>query len=162
MAEAEALTIRRAREEDADAVGRVHRGAIRELARGHYTDEQIEAWSGPRPAGHFAKVIGAKEFYVAEEGGEVVGFGSLDAGACEVDAVYVAPSAAGRGVGMRLLLAVEERARELGLKSLRVSASLNAVGFYERAGFELRAAGAHRLWNGVDLPCAHMTKELAD
>lgn len=156
------LTIRRAREGDAEAVGRVHRSAIRESARAHYTDEQIEAWSGPRPAGHFGKVVGAKEFYVAEEGGEVIGFGSLNAEAGEVDAVYVAPAAAGRGVGMELLRTVEARARELGLKSLRVSASLNAVGFYERAGYVSRATGAHRLWNGVDLPCAHMSKELAD
>ena len=156
------MTIRRAREDDAESVGRVHRSAIRELCRAHYTDEQIEAWSGPRPAGHFAKVIRAKEFYVAEGGGEVVGFGSLDAEACEVDAVYIAPAAAGRGIGMKLLRAVEARARELGLKSLRVDASLNAVGFYERAGYELQATGTHRLANGVDLPCAHMSKGLAD
>jgi hypothetical protein len=58
--------------------------------------------------------------------------------------------------------AVEDRARELGLKRLRVDASLNAVRFYERAGYVLQATGAHRLWNGVDLPCAHMSKELAD
>lgn len=156
------MTIRRARAEDAESVGRVHRGAIRELCGTHYTDEQIEAWSGPRPAGHFAKVIRAKEFYVAEEGGEMVGFGSLNAEACEVDAVYVAPAAAGRGVGMKLLGAVEERARELGLKRLRVDASLNAVGFYERAGYVLQGKGAHRLWNGIDLPCAYLSKELAD
>ena len=156
------VTIRRAREKDAEAVGRVHRNAIRGLARGHYTDEQIEAWSGPRPQAHFGDVIRGKEFYVAEEGGEVVGFGSLNVGAGEVDAVYVAPAAAGRGVGMKLLRAVEGRAREAGLKRLRVEASLNAVGFYERAGYELQGTGAHRLWNGIELPCAHMSKELAD
>ena len=156
------MTIRRARATDADAVGRVHRSAIRELCRTHYTDEQIEAWSGPRPAGHFAEVIRAKEFYVAEEGGEVVGFGSLNPEACEVDAVYVAPAAAGRGVGTELLRTVEARARELGLKRLSVDASLNAVGFYERAGFELQGTGTHRLGNAVDLPCAHLSKELAD
>ena len=156
------LTIRKALEEDADAVGRVHRSAIRELCRGHYTGEQIEAWTSPRPPGHFEKVIREKEFYVAEEGGEVVGFGSLNLEAGEVDAVYVSPAAAGRGVGMRLLRAVEGRARAAGLKQLRVSASLNAVGFYERAGYELQSMGGHRLWNSVDLPCAHMSKELAD
>lgn len=155
------MTIRRAREEDADAVGRVHRSAIRELCRTHYTDEQIEAWSGPRPPGRFEKAIREREFYVAEEGGEVVGFGNLNPEACEVEAVYVAPTAARRGVGTELLRTVEARARELGLRRLRVDASLNAVGFYERAGYELQATGAHRLWNGVDLPCAHMAKELA-
>jgi N-acetylglutamate synthase-like GNAT family acetyltransferase len=156
------LTVRRARGEDAESVGRVHRSAIRGLCRTHYTDEQIEAWSGPRPQGRFEKAISEREFYVAEREGEVVGFGNLDREAGEVEAVYVAPDAAGRGVGMKLLRTVEARARELGIKSLSVDASLNAVGFYERAGFVLRATGAHRLWNGVDLPCAHMSKELAD
>jgi N-acetylglutamate synthase-like GNAT family acetyltransferase len=156
------VTIRRAREEDADAVGRVHRSSIRELCRGHYTAEQIAAWSPPRPPGHYEKAIREKEFYVAEEGGRVVGFGALNVGSGEVEAVYVGPEAVGRGVGMKLLRKVEERARAAGLKGLRVDASLNAVGFYERAGYSLEDMGAHRLWNSVDLPCAHMSKELAD
>lgn len=156
------MTIRRAREDDAAAAMRVHRSAIRELCRAHYTEEQIEAWSGPRPAGRFERAIREREFYVAEEGGEVVGFGNLNPEACEVEAVYVAPAAAGRGVGLELLRTLEARARELGLKRLRVDASLNAVGFYERAGYVLQSTGAHRLWNSVDLPCAHMSKELAD
>jgi len=156
------LTIRKAREEDAKAVGRVHREAIREQSRGHYTDEQIEAWTSPRPPGHFEKVIREKEMYVAEEDGEVVGFGGLHVEAAEVDAVFVSPTAAGRGVGLKLLWTVEERAREAGLKSLRLDASLNAIGFYERAGYELKGMGERRLWNAAVIPCAHMSKEFAD
>jgi hypothetical protein len=38
---------------------------------------------------------------------------------------------------------------------------LNAVGFYERAGFEVEGTGEHRLGGVVDIPCAHMSKRLA-
>jgi putative acetyltransferase len=154
------FTVRRAVAEDADAVGRVHRESIQEICRSHYPPEKIEAWARPRPAGHYERAIGEKEFYVAVEEGRVVGFGSLNPGTREVEAVYVGPSATRRGVGRAILETLEGRARELGLESLRLDSSLNAVGFYERAGFRVEGHGEHRLGNAVDIPCAHMSKRI--
>jgi putative acetyltransferase len=156
------VTVRRARPEDGDEIGRVHRSSIRELCGGHYAPEKIEVWARPRPPGHYERAILDKEFYVAEEGGEIVGFGTLNAETCEVEAVYVGPAAAGRGVGIKILLTLEGRARELGLEGLRLDSSLNAVGFYERAGFRVEGVGEHRLGGAVDIPCAHMSKRLSD
>ena len=155
------VTVRRARPEDGEEIGRVHRDSIRGLCGGHYAPEKIEVWARPRPPGHYERAILGKDFYVAEESGEIVGFGVLDAETREVEAVYVGPSAAGRGVGMKILRTLEGRARELGLESLRLDSSLNAVGFYERAGFRVEGMGEHRLGGAVDIPCAHMSKRLS-
>lgn len=154
--------VRRAKLEDARSIRRVHVEAVRALCAGHYAAAEIEAWIAPRPEKHYDEAIGGKDFYVAEEGDEVVGFAVLNRHESEVEAVYVSPRAARRGVGMLLLRTLEARAREHGLKGLHLCASLNAVPFYERAGFARAELTAHRLPGGVDIACVRMTKELAD
>jgi GNAT superfamily N-acetyltransferase len=154
--------VRKARLEDSEAIWRVHTSAIREIARSHYTPEEIEAWAWPRRPEHYVEPIRRLEFYVAEDGGVIVGFGTLNSASSEVEAVYVSPDAARRGIGLMLLHALEERARVLGLTALRLDASLNAVPFYERAGYERRAQTKHRLTSGVEIACVRMTKELVE
>lgn len=153
------FSIRRATPEDCEAIWRVHTRAIREIAGSHYTAEEIEAWAGPREPDHYAGPIRDKEFFVAEEGGAVIGFGTL-AREGEVEAVYVSPDTVRRGVGSALLQKLEARARDLGLTLLRLDASLNAAPFYEGAGFEPRQHTKHRLRSGVEIACVRMTKSL--
>ena len=155
-----AFTVRRARREDNEAIGRMHVASIRELCREHYSPDQIEAWAAPRQADFYVEAIERKEFYVAEDDEGIIGFGTLNRTGGEVEAVYVHPKAAGRGVGRELLSTLERCARELGLRSLRLCASLNAVPFYERADYLRQQDTSHRLASGVEIPCVLMLKEL--
>lgn len=153
-------TIRRATPEDNDAIGRVHVRAIKRLCVHHYAPHEIAAWAGPRKPAHYIEAIRQKEFYVAEETSAVVGFSMLNPADGEVEAVYVAPEAAGRGIGLQLLRVLEERAGTRGLRALHLNASLNAIPFYERAGYERQKLTKHRLASGVEIACVLMTKEL--
>jgi GNAT superfamily N-acetyltransferase len=155
------FTVRRAREEDAEGIWRVHTSAIRCIASSHYTPEEVEAWASPLKPEHYAEAIRNKEFYVAEEDDAVIGFGTLNPGESEIEAVYVSPGVVRRGVGSAILGRLEERARDLGLKSLKMDASLNAVPFYRSAGYEPRKGMKHRLASGVEIGCVLMTKELS-
>lgn len=155
------VTLRRAQLEDCEAIWRVFTRSVRGLARSHYTPEQIEAWASLRQPEDFTKAIEQHEFLVAEEAGEVVGYGQLNKETAEVEAVYVIPEAAGRGIGHLLLDALEAKAREAGLASLRLRASLNAVAFYEHFGYRIERQEMHRLPSGVKFAVAHMTKTLA-
>ena len=155
------FTVRRAREEDAEGVWRVHTRAIRGIANSHYTPEEVEAWASPRKPEHYAEAIRNKEFYVAEEEGAVIGFGTLNPEENEIEAVYVSPQVVRRGVGSAILVRLEERARDLGLKTLKMDASLNAVPFYRSAGYESQKGMKHRLSSGVEIGCELMTKELS-
>jgi GNAT superfamily N-acetyltransferase len=88
--------------------------------------------------------------FVGEEGGRLSAVLGLEA--AEVYTFFVAPDRQGRGVGRTLLRFAEELARKRGIRELRVSASLTAVGFYERLGY--RRVGAEndsRFGRTVDL-----------
>jgi GNAT superfamily N-acetyltransferase len=74
-----------------------------------------------------------REMFVGQEAGRLSGVLGLEAG--EVYTFFVAPDRQGRGVGRSLLSFAESLARKRGVKELRVSASLTAVGFYERLGY---------------------------
>jgi GNAT superfamily N-acetyltransferase len=79
----------------------------------------------------------------------------------EIEAVYVSPEVVRRGVGKAILQKLEERARDLSIKSLKMNASLNAVLFYKSAGYESQKEMKHRLASGVEIGCVLMTKELS-
>jgi N-acetylglutamate synthase-like GNAT family acetyltransferase len=154
------LNIRRAVQEDKEAVWRVHGRAIRETCAGHYSREVIEIWAGRLRPEKYAEAIDRYDFFVAEEDGEVVGFGELGREAGAIQGLYVSPEVKGRGVGWKLLCALEERARAYGLKSLRLTSSLNAVPFYERAGFAAVEELKETIAPGVERASVRMFKEL--
>ena len=79
--------------------------------------------------------------FVARDGATVVGTAALvdngDATA-ELKRMFVSPSARGLGVGSLLLAAVEDRARDLGVRVLRLETGLPqaaAIALYEKHGF---------------------------
>jgi len=86
------LTIRRARQEDKEAIWRVHGKAIRGTCASHYSPEVIEIWAG-RLLGpeKYAEAIDKYDFFVAEEDGVVVGFGELGQEAGAIQGLYVSP-----------------------------------------------------------------------
>jgi GNAT superfamily N-acetyltransferase len=155
------FTVRRAGEEDCEGIWHVHMRAIKEIANSYYTPAEIEAWASPRKPEHYVESVRNKEFYVAEQDGVVIGFGTLNHKQKEIEAVYVSPAVVRRGVGLAILRRLEERSLDLGIKSLKIDASLNAVPFYKSAGYESQKEMKHRLANGVEISCILMTKDLS-
>jgi len=154
------MLVRTATIEDRHAILRVHAQAIRRTASANYTPEQIEAWAAfPPPQGH-EEALRSGGVFVAEEDGSILGYGQFDANTGEVEATYVLPEAHGRGVGRALLAESEARARRAGFKSIFLSASLNAVPFYERLGFETQVKRFYELPGGLHLECMFMIKQL--
>jgi len=82
-----------------------------------------------------------REMFVAEAEGQIVGTAGLarDSRTSEVWyialTVFVLPEFHGRGVGSRLMDAVESAARAKGATALRLPASLTGVEFYRRRGY---------------------------
>jgi putative acetyltransferase len=137
------MQVRPATPEDAPAVFALPVASIRTLGPQGYDPDQVRAWARKDhgPEGYPIDEEG-HHFVVAEREGEVAGFGDLVPDSEEVDAeadiraVYVHPEHAGRGVGSAILAELEGYARGTGVDSIGITASLNAVGFYERAGYE--------------------------
>lgn len=88
---------------------------------------------------------------VAVRGGEPVGMASgvptAEAGVVELISMWVRPSARGQGVGDVLVRAVEQWAREVGARELRLAVAEGnpaAAALYQRHGFQ-RTGGADGL-----------------
>jgi len=96
----------------------------------------------------------------AEDEGGLVGYAMVDLELGEVDAVFVDPAHQGRGVGRRLLRALEEMAAAHGFGHLFLTASLNAVPFYRSAGYEPVRHELYRHRSRLIIPAVYMEKRL--
>jgi putative acetyltransferase len=154
------ILIRPATLDDRAAIWAVHTSSIRLLCSKSYPASQIERWAGFLTPERYAAVItdGQRRFVVAEIAGRVVGFGQFNPSTAEVEAVYVHPEHAGAGVGGALLRHLEQLADAASLPSLHLTATLNAVPFYERHGFKVTGYGEHEHPSGAILRCAFMRK----
>ncbi len=142
------LTVRPARENDAEAIARIYNQGIEDrvatLETELRTSEERRRWMAARGPRH--PVI------VAEAAGTVVGWASLNqfnprpAYQHVADfSVYVDRDWRGKGVGRRLLEAVIELAREIGYHKMVLSAfpfNQAGVALYERLGF--RTVGIYK------------------
>ncbi|ACL63482.1 GCN5-related N-acetyltransferase [Anaeromyxobacter dehalogenans 2CP-1] len=136
------------------------RAAVRGVPAGALPDRLRAAWASLPPLYHlWAMSAGGERYLVAERGGRVAGYAAWRG--AELTAVFVRPSAAGRGVGAALVAAVERRARNDGFRALRVLAAAPAIGFYARLGFRPGRAARAPLPGGLGLPARWMRKPLA-
>lgn len=169
------MNVRNATPADAETIREIHRASIERLGLAAYTQEQVDAWARGCESADYEKPITSDEFYfiVAEDDNEILGFGSLcfDApseyeafAAVEITGVYVHPSVTRSGVGTALLTSLEQEARGRGNQTIGLSASLNAVPFYEHHGYERIRAYTHEFSSeestGVEGKIIEMRKEL--
>lgn len=133
------MIIRDAKPPDAAAVAAIWNPAIRETALTFTTEEKTES-------GLIATFASAPAFLVAEDDGNLLGFATYDqfrkgpgyARTMELT-IYLAPDAQGRGVGRRLVAALEDRAHQQAVGSLWAAIggeNPGSVAFHERLGFE--------------------------
>jgi putative acetyltransferase len=143
-------------------VATLHRSSILGLCAQHYSVVQLSGWTDALRPEAYAVLLASHEFLVAEKDGVLLGFGILDLSDSLINAIYVSPKVVRRGVGRRLLEAMETIARVEGVLRLQLSSTLNAVPFYEIFGYLHQEAGTNRLPTGVELPCIRMTKDFVD
>ena len=93
-----------------------------------------------------------------EEHGEPIAFAALEPDG-HLDLFYVHKDAVRRGVGTRLYEAVEQEAREMGIRRIHTEASITARIFFERRGFQIREARTI-VQSGVELTSFAMDKAL--
>jgi len=129
------MIIRPYRPGDAPGMKAVHNASVRSLAK-DYLPAQLEAWSPMDSAiADWEGSIEGNIVYVAVEGDVIIGFGDITPD-CYLYRLYVAPGNSRKGIGSKLLSALEREARASGMVEIILDSSLSAVGFYKRHGYK--------------------------
>lgn len=124
------IIVRPMAETDAVAIHDIHTACLRHTLRSHYSSEQLEAWlAGRTPAGYLRGAENGEVYLVAELGGAVVGYANWQDQ--ELLSLFVSPDFQNMGIGTLLLEACAATS-----EIRRVKATLSAVEFYRRFGFQ--------------------------
>ena len=130
--------IRRATAGDAEAVYEIVLRALRETNARDYPASVIDRLVLTLPKG-VASTLEEWHAYVAVVDGRIVGTGSLNSNT--VRAVFVHPDYQGRGIGTKLMDAVENAAKVQSVNTLSVQSSITAQPFYVKRGFKVVREG---------------------
>lgn len=151
--------IRKATRNDAQAILDIRVAAIRAQCRGFYSTEVIDVWMGGDLTEQFALWV-ESSFHMAVEGDRVLGCGSIDVHAGQIDSIFVLPDLMRKGIGRQLLACLENTAVAAGLDQLVLNSTLNAVPFYRKCGYEGNAVAVYSSPRGFSLDCVPMCKVL--
>jgi GNAT superfamily N-acetyltransferase len=159
----EEIVVRPAREADLDTIGAIQEAAILALAACAYAPDQLAAWARVGIETRHG-LLGQGSFFVAEIRGQTVGVAgwSADGGdrsGAWIRYVFVRPDAVRKGIGRRLMAAVEVSARGAGRSVFHVWSSLNATAFYQALGYRRRRAIRVPLGRGLEMSGMHMVKQ---
>ncbi|MEO3430345.1 GNAT family N-acetyltransferase [Pelagibius sp. CAU 1746] len=148
---------------DAQSLLAVQDRAVRKLARGVYSDSQVESWvQGNSPERYVAAMREDREQFlvaVARLRG-IVGFCAYKDE--EVRSLYIDPDWSRLGLGTALLQRAEADIATAGHAKIVIGASLVGLPFYESRGYRVIR---HRHWRtrgGLMIPAADMEKRLSE
>ncbi|RYG57932.1 MAG: GNAT family N-acetyltransferase [Alphaproteobacteria bacterium] len=132
-----AVHVRAYSEADLDALIDLFTGSVRQVASRDYSPAQIEAWA-PLAVNReqWANRLGGRPTYVAQAGGEIVGFSDLELDG-HIDMLFVHTDHQGQGVARALLDHIHHHATRQNIRRLFTEASITARPFFERNGFEV-------------------------
>jgi GNAT superfamily N-acetyltransferase len=161
------LVIRPPQSKDAEAIVHIHFAAVHHISSEFYPPALLEAWSPTPNASRYEWMRGmigspANAVLVAEIELTLSGFAIYTPETGFIRALYVAPEFSGRGVGKTLLSFIEKQLAQAGVHTATLNASLNAVEFYRRAGFNALQPTTQTLSNGMELECVEMQKLLLE
>ena len=130
------LIVRLATDADCDDIYRVHVAAVRGLPAGTQGKAGIESFLATREPAVYAQEMRDELLVVAEEDGEVIGWGAFNAEKTEITNVFVHPDHHRRGVGSAIISVLEDAARTAGLEWVQLQATGTAIDFYLATGYQ--------------------------
>ena len=128
------VSYRRSNSADTQTVFELVSRSVSRLAPKPYSQEVVDTWMVGRVAGDYQEDCTREVIWIAELDGKPIGFAHGEAG--EVVRLFVDSDHTGLGAGVGLMQrALEDALPNKGGK-IKIEATLNAVPFYQRWGFE--------------------------
>jgi putative acetyltransferase len=146
---------------DAPVLASIFFRAIHEIARAHYSDEQVNAWAPAAPAAErfVARGTDGRTLLVAvDDQDRPMAYGDLESNG-HIDHLFCLPEVAGTGVAAAVYTELEEAAKTQGLARLYVEASEPAQRFFLKRGFRTTERNDFEL-SGVAIHNFRMEKHL--
>lgn len=120
---------------DCAALANLFFDTVHTVNLGDYTLEEVNAWAtGEVDLKAWNASFLAHKTLVAKEGGEILGFGDLDAENGYLDRLYIRKDHQREGIASCLCDALERAAKT---KTVTTHASITAKGFFEKRGYRV-------------------------
>ncbi len=131
------VRVRPYRDGDAPALAALFHAAVHAIARLHYSQAQVDAWSPREPDPERFRARGADGrllLIAVDEGDAPLAYGDVEADG-HIDHLFCRPDSAGTGITATLYADLELIARERGIERLYTEASEPARRFFLKRGF---------------------------
>lgn len=99
-------------------------------------------WADHDPSPDYRQMLENQAFWVVEDEQRLLGCAGLRLHNRELVATFIEPGAQGQGLGTRLVKAVEDRARQFLIRTLRLDAAPGSEAFYRARGYQPSCDGA--------------------
>lgn len=131
------MIIREYKLSDTEEIMKLFYDTVHEINIQDYTQQQVNAWA-PENMDYevWHKRLQTKLPYIAEDNGEIVGFGELETDG-HIDCFYCHSKYQKMGIGSKLLSHIENTAKSQGIKRLYTEASITAKLFFQSKGFSI-------------------------
>jgi len=131
------VKLRNCQESDLPFLVELFRRTVWTINAKDYTQEQLEIWAPDSidPKSEWWLSLLRTTCFVAFINREIVGFANLTKVGL-VDFFFVHHRHIGEGIGKMLYQALEKEARQMGMQKLTAEASLTALPFFEKQGFQ--------------------------
>lgn len=150
------MELRRATPDDANKLWELRTSAILAIPSTAYDKSATEIWANKPQFAEFKNVIRENFYLVYEKDGQILGGGFLDLNGKSIEAMYVMPWLQGKGVGKAIIKALLSEAKRLKMNEVILSATLNAVHFYQSCGFIVEKPSKYKFDDGRELDCIDM------
>lgn len=130
------VAVRPATEADCAEIHRVQVAAVRGLPANSPGRDGIEQWLATREPAVYARDMRTQCFVVAEDRGQIRGWGAFSVDKEEITNVFVHPRYHRSGIGTLIMRALEDAARDAGLGAVQLQATGTAIDFYLATGYQ--------------------------
>ena len=155
----EQLAIKKARLDQTDEINEVVSETIKEIYSKYYSDEVVDFFLELHNHDNIHKDILEGNTYVIACGAATLGTGTINQNA--ILRVYVTPNHQHEGIGTKLMDCLEKEIIK-NYSYVNIDASLPAVEFYRKRGYELLRQAEHSVANGKLLSYSIMRKREFD
>jgi|GEM_PF-2359566 len=135
--------------QDIPAAVKLQKMAITDLCEPDYGKNMCAQWANDIEAADFAS-FKEGQYFVAEEAGQLIAMGGWTGDNLKL--FYIAPARVGQGLATSFFNALEMRYLQEKPKHWLVLATLTALPFYLKMGFQKIQTSVFKLKNGIELP----------